>query len=102
MVRSFGGSASPLRAARLAINATQEQIVAALDARSSSGSSGVTPSMLSGWELGRRTTSPRYRKMLCDLFRESPDVLFAHQDAASTGLDGEMAIVMGHLSLLDL
>jgi transcriptional regulator with XRE-family HTH domain len=85
---------SPLRAARLARGATQEQIVAALDAVSASGSSGVTASMLSGWELGRHVTSPRYRIMLSALFAAPAEVLFAHQDGASDA-SGELVLLAG-------
>ncbi len=84
---------SPLRAARLARHATQEQIVAELDAASPSGSSGVTASMLSGWELGKHVTRVRYRKMVCDLFGPPPDVLFAHQDEG--GLPGIKPVQLG-------
>jgi hypothetical protein len=37
--------------------------------------------MVSGWELGRHTTSIGYRAMLCEIFSQPPSVLFAHQDA---------------------
>jgi hypothetical protein len=40
----------------------------------------VTPSMLSGWELGRHVTSIGHRAMLCEIFGQPPDALFAHQD----------------------
>jgi transcriptional regulator with XRE-family HTH domain len=73
---------SPLKEARRARNATLEQIVAELDARATNGRSGVTPGMLSGWERGRRVTSPPYRVLLCDFYGRSPGVLFAHQDRA--------------------
>lgn len=36
--------------------------------------------MLSGWELGRHTTSIGHRKTLCEIYRQPPEVLFAHQD----------------------
>jgi hypothetical protein len=36
--------------------------------------------MLSGWELGRHVTSIGHRAMLCEIFGQPPDVLFAHQD----------------------
>ena len=32
------------------------------------------------WELGRHVTSIGHRTMLCEIFRQRPDVLFAHQD----------------------
>lgn len=71
---------SPLRRARLARNWTLEDAVEEMDLRAPGGHSGVTPSMLSGWELGRHTTSIGHRKTLCDMYREPPEVLFAHQD----------------------
>ena len=52
---------TPLRQARLAIPETLEAVCADLDKSTPDGSSGVTPSMLSGWELGRHTTSVKYR-----------------------------------------
>jgi hypothetical protein len=36
--------------------------------------------MLSGWELGRHVTSIGRRGMLCEIFGQSPDALFAHRD----------------------
>ena len=36
--------------------------------------------MLSGWELGRHVTSIAHRAMLCEIFGQPPDFLFAHQD----------------------
>jgi transcriptional regulator with XRE-family HTH domain len=71
---------SPLRRARLARNWTLEDVVAQIDSRNSNGLSGVTPSMVSGWELGRHTTSIVHRKTLCAIYGEAPEVLFAHQD----------------------
>jgi hypothetical protein len=44
---------SPLRQARLAHNWTLENVVEEIDLRTPGGQSGVTPSMVSGWELGR-------------------------------------------------
>lgn len=81
--------ASPLRRARLARNWTLEEMVEEIDLRTPGGHSGVTPSMVSGWELGRHTTSIGHRKMLCEIYGQPPDVLFAHQDrglAAGAGL----------------
>ncbi|WP_131748665.1 helix-turn-helix transcriptional regulator [Frankia sp. Cppng1_Ct_nod] len=98
MSRRGGRTVSPLRAARLARNATQEEIVAELDTVSLSGSSGVTASMLSGWELGKHVTSVRYRKMLCDLYGQTPDVLFAHQDEELATADG-VVLLVGHRDL---
>ena len=80
---------SPLRRARLARNWTLEDVVEEIDLRTPGGHSGVTPSMVSGWELGRHTTSIGHRKTLCEIYEQPPDVLFAHQDrglAAGAGL----------------
>jgi hypothetical protein len=41
----------------------------------------VTPSMLSGWELGRHAMSIGHRKTLYEICGQPPEVLFAHQDA---------------------
>jgi len=75
---------SPLRRARLARNWTLEDLVEEIDLRTPGGHSGVTPSMVSGWELGRHTTSIGHRKMLCEIYEQTPDVLFAHQDQGLT------------------
>src|ERR1039458_819648 len=66
---------SPLRRARLARNWTLENAVEEIDLRTPGGHSGVTPSMVSGWELGRHTTSIGHRKTLCEIYEEPPDVL---------------------------
>jgi transcriptional regulator with XRE-family HTH domain len=71
---------SPLRRARLSRNWTLEMLVEEIDLRTPGGHSGVTPSMVSGWELGRHTTSIGHRKTLCEIYGQPPDVLFAHQD----------------------
>jgi Radical SAM superfamily len=57
-------------------------VVQEIDLRSADGVSGVTASMVSGWELGRHTTSIAHRKTLCSIYMEPPEVLFAHQDEA--------------------
>jgi hypothetical protein len=57
-----------------------ERLVEEIDLRTPGGHSGVTPSMVSGWELGRHTTSTGYRAMLCQIFGQPPEVLFAHQE----------------------
>ncbi|MET9710283.1 helix-turn-helix domain-containing protein [Nocardiopsis alba] len=75
---------SPLRQVRADRGLTLEQVCADLDHRSRTGSSGVTPSMLSGWERGRRTTSRRYRELLTDYYGRPAEELFAHQDGAVT------------------
>lgn len=36
------------------------------------------------WELGKHTTSIRYRKMLADYYAQPPEILFAHQDQQLT------------------
>ena len=41
----------------------------------------MTPSVVSGWELGRHTTSIGHRKTLCEVYGQPPEVLFARQDA---------------------
>ncbi|SPL89475.1 unnamed protein product [[Actinomadura] parvosata subsp. kistnae] len=48
--------------------------------RTPGGQSGVTPSMVSGWELARHTTSIGHRKTLCEIYGRSPRQLFAFQD----------------------
>ncbi len=90
---------SPLRQARLSIPATLEQVCEDLDKRSAEGSSGVTPSMLSGWELGKHITSIRYRKMLTDYYAQPPEVLFAHQDQQLTAASETPRLLVGHHDL---
>jgi transcriptional regulator with XRE-family HTH domain len=70
---------SPLRQARRHRNWTLAQLVGEIDACSAEPT-GVTESLASAWETGRIRTSPRYRAILCDLYQQSPEVLFAHQD----------------------
>jgi len=79
-VTHLAGDGSPLRRARLARNWTLEDVVAQMDARAASGDSGVTASMVSGWERGRHTTSIAHRKTLCAVYGQAPEVLFADQD----------------------
>ena len=76
--------ASPLRRARLARNLTLEDVVEEIDLRTLGGHSGVTPSMVSGWELGRHTTSIGHRKTLCETSHEAFDsgVVFGPAAAA--------------------
>src|SRR6266567_2316072 len=76
-----GEESSALRRARLARNWTLEDVVEEIDLRTRGGHSGVTPSMVSGWELGRHTTSIGHRKTLCEIYGQPPQVLFVHQDA---------------------
>jgi transcriptional regulator with XRE-family HTH domain len=90
---------SPLRQARLSTLATLEQVCEGLDKRSKAGSSGVTPSMLSGWELGKHITSIRYRKLLADYYTQPPDVLFAHQDQQLTAASETPRLLVGHRDL---
>jgi transcriptional regulator with XRE-family HTH domain len=90
---------SPLRRARLAIPATLEQVCADLDQMSPDGSSGVTPSMLSGWELGRHTTSVRYRTLLSHYYNQPADTLFAHQDLQLTTAEEQPQLLAGHREL---
>ena len=85
--------ASPLRRARLARNWTLEDVVEEIDLRSPGGHSGVTPSMVSGWELGRHTTSIGHRRVLCEIYAQSPDALFAHQDESLAGRPGPELLV---------
>jgi transcriptional regulator with XRE-family HTH domain len=61
-----------------------EQLVEEIDLHTLGGHSGVTPSMVSGWELGRHTTSIGHRKTLCEIYGQPPDVLFSHQDEGLT------------------
>lgn len=90
---------SPLRQARLAIPATLEQACEDLDKQSNQGSSGVTPSMLSGWERGVHITSIKYRKMLADYYGQPPEVLFAHQDQQLTAASETPRLLVGHYDL---
>lgn len=76
---------SPLRRARRARNWTLERLVEEIDLRTPGGHSGVTPSMVSGWELGRHTTSTGHRATLCDIYEQPPGALFSHQDESLVG-----------------
>jgi transcriptional regulator with XRE-family HTH domain len=95
------GPESPLRRARKARNWTLEQLVEEIDLRTPGGHSGVTPSMVSGWELGRHMTSTGYRAMLCEIFAESPGVLFAHQDAGLAASPAAPRLLAGFGGLQD-
>jgi len=66
-----------------------DDVVMQIDLRSPAGVSGVTQSMVSGWELGRHTTSITHRKTLCAIYGEPPEVLFAHQDELSNARANE-------------
>jgi len=73
------GLVSALRRARLHHNWTLERAVQEIGAHPD-GPSGATPSLLSAWERGNVVTSARYRSVLCAIYDESPEILFAHQD----------------------
>jgi transcriptional regulator with XRE-family HTH domain len=90
---------SPLRRARKARNWTLERTVEEIDLRTPGGHSVVTPSMLSGWELGRHVTSIGHRAMLCEIFGHPPDVLFAHQDERLASGPAAPQLVVGWESL---
>ncbi len=90
---------SPLRQARKAIPATLEQVCADLDRLSPDGSSGVTPGMLSGWELGKHITSIKYRRVLADYYAQPAEVLFAHQDQLLTAASEAPRLLVGHRDL---
>ncbi|MCM3884614.1 helix-turn-helix transcriptional regulator [Frankia sp. R82] len=79
---------TPLRQVRVARNWTLERVVEEIDLRTAGGHSGVTPSMVSGWELGRHTTSIGHRVTLCAIYGQPPEVLFAHQDQELTDPTG--------------
>ncbi|MDG4795144.1 helix-turn-helix transcriptional regulator [Micromonospora sp. WMMD1082] len=80
---------SPLRRARLARMWTLERLVEEMDQRAPGGHCGVTATMVSGWELGRHTTSIGHRKTLCEIYGASVDDLFAHQDRHLGAVDGD-------------
>ena len=82
MPAPLGEEPSALRRARLARNWTLDEVVEEIDLRAPGGHSGVTASMLSGWELGRHTTSIGHRRTLCEIYGQPPEVLFAHQDGS--------------------
>lgn len=72
---------SPLRAARQHRAMTLDEVakeLTALDPRVRPPT--VTASELSAWERGLRRTSAYYRRLLCQLYDQPPEVLFAHQD----------------------
>lgn len=74
------GEPSAMRQARLARNWTLEDVVREIDLRTPGGQSGVTPSMVSGWELNHHATSLGHRRTLCEIYEQPPEVLFAYQD----------------------
>jgi len=85
----------------LALPATLSQVCQDLDQRSAGGSSGVTPGMLSGWELGKHVTSIKYRKLLADYYGQPPEVLFAHMDQQLTAASETPRLLVGHRDLHD-
>lgn len=78
-----------LRWARRHRNWTLARVVQEIDERMAG--SGVTESLVSAWELGKRKTSLRYRGILCSIYDMSPEQLFADQD----GPDVSLALVAG-------
>jgi transcriptional regulator with XRE-family HTH domain len=89
---SRGGPVPGLRAARWARNWTLQDVVEQIDARSPGGASGVTASLVSAWELGKIRTSARYRRVLCAVYGQGPEALFAHQDDAAARDPGPAAV----------
>lgn len=79
----------------MAVPATLEQVCHDLDQRSADGSSGVTASMLSGWERGVHITSIKYRKLLAEYYGQPPEVLFAHQDQQLTAASETPRLLVG-------
>jgi transcriptional regulator with XRE-family HTH domain len=80
---------SRLRRARRHRNWTLARVVQEIDKRMPG--SGVTESLVSAWELGKRKTSLRYREVLCAIYGMPPEALFADQD----GRDMSLALVAG-------
>lgn len=78
---------SPLKRARRALNLTLEEVATRLNDITGGATDG---SLVSAWESGRRRTGNRSRAALCTIFRERPEVLFAHQDGAA-GSELEMS-----------
>ncbi|WP_414166370.1 XRE family transcriptional regulator [Streptoverticillium reticulum] len=74
---------SALKRARVARNMTLEEAAEALNAITGGA---ADASLMSAWESGRRRTGTRNRAGLCQLYRERPEVLFAHQDGAATSV----------------
>lgn len=82
-VAAVGSSDSALKRARVARNLTLEEAADALNAITGGA---TDASLMSAWESGRRRTGKRNRAGLCRLYRERPEVLFAHQDGAATSV----------------
>ncbi|MFJ8852321.1 XRE family transcriptional regulator [Streptomyces sp. NPDC102437] len=74
---------SALKRARLALNMTLEEASDALNAITGGA---TDASLMSAWESGRRRTGKRNRAGLCQMYRERPEALFAHQDGAATSV----------------
>ncbi|WP_435886031.1 helix-turn-helix domain-containing protein [Streptomyces lydicus] len=74
---------SALRRARTARNLTLEE---AADSLNEITGGATDASLLSAWETGRRRTGAKNRAGLCQLYRERPEVLFAHQDGEATSV----------------
>jgi transcriptional regulator with XRE-family HTH domain len=89
---------SPLRRARLAKSLTLEGVCAELDQRAN-GNSGVTPSMLSAWELGRHATRVKFRTRLADYYGQPVEALFAHQDRQLTTAAETPSLLVSHHNL---
>ncbi|MEV4741606.1 XRE family transcriptional regulator [Streptomyces sp. NPDC049555] len=79
----FTGAESALKRARLARNLTLEDAAQKLNVITGGA---TDASLLSAWESGRRRTGTRNRAALCQLYRERPEVLFAHQDGEATSV----------------
>ncbi|WP_328392333.1 helix-turn-helix domain-containing protein [Streptomyces sp. NBC_00390] len=82
VVAGSGGD-STLKRARLARNMTLEEAADALNVITGGA---TDASLMSAWESARRRTGKRNRAGLCQLYRERPEVLFAHQDGAATSV----------------
>lgn len=79
-VAAVNSTDSALKRARVARNMTLEEAADGLNAITGGASDA---SLMSAWESGRRRTGKRNRAGLCQLYRERPEVLFAHQDGAA-------------------
>lgn len=77
MTSGAAGARSALRRARLARNLTLEEAAEQLNAVTGGA---TDASLLSAWESGRRRTGIKNRAGLCELYGQSSEVLFTHQD----------------------
>ncbi|MFM9540140.1 helix-turn-helix domain-containing protein [Streptomyces turgidiscabies] len=82
-VAAATGTDSTLKRARLALNMTLEEAADALNAITGGA---ADASLMSAWESGRRRTGKRNRAGLCQVYRERPEALFAHQDGAAASV----------------